>query len=104
MRLENWAIHEMGFTVIASGEIHNDEKGRYKNGERITTSPIVRTNNKSIFTRSGSKYELGRPSENYIKYCRENGLPIPSADTPLFTRREIAGGEGPGNNNKNKRI
>lgn len=43
----------------------------------LTTSSIVSYEDNVVTTRSGTKYELGEPAEDYVKWCEENGYSDP---------------------------
>lgn len=60
-RLENWAL-------IAKGEIFDDEKGRFRDGEPIITSKIVLLDGRmtEYFTdikTLNTEYKLGKPKQ-----------------------------------------
>lgn len=63
--LENWNIvlvtNERSFVT---GEIHNDEKNRFKDGKLVQTSKILEFNKEENFIQTkNTRYELGKPSE-----------------------------------------
>lgn len=43
----------------------------------LTTSSVVSYEDNVVTTRSGTKYELGEPAEDYVKWCDENGYSDP---------------------------
>lgn len=49
---------------------------RTKRGGGIRTSAIVAVDGRTVRTRSGSLYYLGRPSHNYVEWLRKEGKPL----------------------------
>lgn len=55
-----------------SGKIYNHPS--YNNGEEITTSPIIKTSGKVIYTKN-SFYSLeGPPRKEYLSWLKENNI------------------------------
>ena len=49
----------------------------FEDGHRIQTSAIVRTRGRSVWTESGSHYQLeGEPTAGYVAWCAENNITI----------------------------
>jgi hypothetical protein len=49
----------------------------FEDGHRIQTSAIVRTRGRSVWTESGSHYQLvGGPEAGYVSWCAENNVSI----------------------------
>ncbi len=84
-RLENWSVvvNNKPFTAPEllnkrlNGEIHDDEKNRFENGTKITTSPIIKFDlkNKTAQTHN-TQYVLGIPSEDYLKWMKDNNIEL----------------------------
>ncbi len=90
MWIENWSLKGSGggpydppetrrYTV--SGQVFGNPK--FNDGERITTSYLVAVSGCEVETHSGSVYRLGRLSDEYMEWCRENGCHIPTPDKPI---------------------
>jgi hypothetical protein len=85
-RLENWSViindqspfiaPELCYRML-NGEIYNDERGKFKDGTRITTSPLVEFDYKNKVAKTlNTIYTLGNLSENYLKWVRENNIDL----------------------------
>ena len=85
-RLKNWSIRDGGYYGAyfalfnpedknrISGDIYNDEKLRFEDGEKITTSLINEIDFKNKVAQTlYTKYELGEVDSEYIKWLVENG-------------------------------
>jgi hypothetical protein len=86
-RLENWCIViDPDFSPYTapelmklrmSGNIHNDEKGRFADGEYVTTSSLREIDlNKKIARTRNTTYELGRMSASYQEWLDENDYKV----------------------------
>jgi hypothetical protein len=64
-----------------SGEVYGHD--RFPDGDNITTSTIIKVEGNVVNTFSGSKYELGQPSADYVEWCREQGCHIPTPEEPI---------------------
>ena len=88
-RLENWSINTTGSLYQApetavthlNGEVYGHD--RFPEGHGITTSAVVSSEGNLVMTYSGSTYLLGDPSEDYVKWCRENEYYIPTQQKPF---------------------
>lgn len=80
-RLENWSV----FVDNADGYKPPELLKRYLNGtvfdhpfhsdgKSIDTSSIQVAEGKVVVTRSGTRYELGSPSPDYLRWLQEKGL------------------------------
>jgi len=89
-RIENWSLkgnnggpydppETRRFKV--SGRVFGNPK--FDEGERITTSHIEAVSGIEVSTHSGSVYQLGRPSDEYLEWCREEGCHVPTPDEPI---------------------
>ena len=91
-RLENWFVLCVGDlytppecqSIILCGEIY-EHKGRWKDkdGYKIQTSYIKDVEGCIVLTSSGSRYLLGKPSSDYINWCKINGIELPTAEEPI---------------------
>lgn len=83
MRLENWEF--IGITsdpykapeqakVCAYGNIYGDS--RFPDGHRIHTSTVVAKRGNMIRTKSGSIYELGKPTTRFVAWLESRGQSI----------------------------
>jgi hypothetical protein len=90
MRIINWSLQGVQSSpydapetrvVRISGQVFGHPK--FYHGKRITTSNIVSINGCEITTLSGSVYQLGRPDEKYVEWCREQGCHIPTEEEPI---------------------
>lgn len=87
MRLENWSIEfavravysppESGFPVL-TGDVYG--RDGFPDGDRVTTSRLMKIENGEAWTVSGSHYTLGKPAERYKQWCEANGLNITSTN------------------------
>ena len=82
-RLENWSVGNLwdGYQVPGllenqlRGIVYDDEKNRFEDGERITTSLLKELNVKDKYAQTlNTKYILGEPSEDYLKWLEENNI------------------------------
>ena len=92
-RLEEWAVvaNGDGFTApeLATfslvGRVYGDDRhdpatGHFEDGHRIRTSYIVASEGRVVTTRSGTRYELGKPSPSYLAYLRDLGRELDEAN------------------------
>ena len=84
-RLENWSVGNLWDGYQASkinknqlrGQIYDDEKERWEDGTSIRTSSLVELDiNNKVAKTLNTKYILGEPSEDYLKWLEENNLSI----------------------------
>lgn len=80
-RLENWSVtmaNPFG-APETGGSMHGKVYGhpRFDDGDKVTTSKIkdvdTSTGGHVVITHSGSRYLLGEPNPDYIKWLEENG-------------------------------
>lgn len=91
-RLENWSVvvhpedtylpPEVAGKYV-SGAIYGDVTGRWEDGHRVTTSRLAKAEGKFITTNSGSVYELGEPDPEYIAWCQDVGVHVPTPEEPI---------------------
>ena len=59
-------------------------KGRRSTDNRkVRTSPIATIAGNLITTASGAQYRLGEPAPEYVQWCRDNKVHIPTAEEPI---------------------
>lgn len=90
VRLENWAVAlnylnpymppESSWTFL-TGLVSGHPK--HTDGKRIATSRIIKVSGKFVYTNSGTLYELGKPSLDYIEWCKSEGCHIPTEEEPI---------------------
>jgi len=82
-KLENWSMGTSynGFQAPElqekqlRGNIYDDEFNRFKDGTIITTSSLVELDLKNKIAKTlNTKYVLGNPSEDYLKWLEENNI------------------------------
>lgn len=92
--LKNWSVCSNDvdlytppecIVTMVQGEVYNSEK--FKDGDFIVTSPIIDVQKDIVITQSGSKYQLGEPNTNYVRWCREQGRHIPTKEEPIKIHR-----------------
>lgn len=91
-RIEQWCL------VAATGDVFHDTfgypytepdgpnisvAGTLEGGSGWRTSNVRSCENGVITTYSGSQYELGDISQEYVEWCRKNGYHIPSNEQPV---------------------
>jgi len=69
--------------IHVAGEIHGDAKKRWEDGHPMVTTRVVKIAGRIITTRSGSRYKLGKPKQDYVDWCKENGIEPPTEDEPI---------------------
>ncbi len=84
MELKNWLVINNNETDgkkslednkrCLRGEVYGSD--RYKNGTLIATSNIVKVEGNQATTRHGSVYILGKPDEEYKKWCEKKNIPL----------------------------
>ena len=84
-RLENWSVGSLwdGYQVPGlleqqlRGTVYDDEFDRFENGTKIQTSLLTDLNIKNNYAQTlNTKYILGEPSEDYLKWLEENKIPL----------------------------
>ncbi len=80
MRLENWFFSTQDSpytppeyaTRSICGEVYGSRT--FNDGDRVTTSVVIELDelNKTITTKSGSKYELGKPDSKWVDWVKKN--------------------------------
>ena len=71
--LENWNVVDSGRQGLKKlhGYIHNDLRKRFKDGQEICTSTVVKVEGGKVHTKSGSVYKLGTPSKSLFNLGEE---------------------------------
>lgn len=74
-QLNNWAV--IG-TSLTGKHLQGEIIGHYKwpDGTFVTTSPIQQVTPDYVITRSGTRYQLLKPSQEYVEWCNERGITI----------------------------
>ena len=92
-RIENWSFVFKGDDAYMPPELskqalHGEVYGHHRceDGKSVLTSSVVHADGRKITTSSGTVYELGKPHEEYSRWCEERGRPI-DPDNP-FPRQE----------------
>jgi hypothetical protein len=83
-RLENWSVCDSEFnpyqapecqSKVLRGQIYDDENERWDDGTTIRTSRLVELDTKNKYAQTlNTKYILGEPSEDYLKWLKDNGI------------------------------
>ena len=84
-RLENWSVGDKGKNPYMAPELRKKylngevyDNHNFKDGTNITTSSIknvdLELESAIVTTSSGSKYRLGKPSEEYLKWLKDNNI------------------------------
>lgn len=98
--LEGWVIGECPKDAqVNQGlppEFHRKSLSGYsqeRDGKHIWTSPIQQFDyvNKVVVTRSGTKYHLGTPDPDYVKWCKEHGFKLPFTEDDDALSQTVAG-------------
>ena len=65
------------------GRVYN-HSGRFQDGDFIVTTKVIdKTEDGGIITASGSVYYLQEPDPQYVDWCKEKGLHIPTDKEPI---------------------
>jgi len=66
------------------GQVYNREG--YEDGYWIRTTKIIDADNNTriVTTKSGSKYKIEEPDPEYVKWCRENEVYVPTEECPIL--------------------
>lgn len=75
--------------ICLSGRVLNDP--RRLDHVIVTTSPIKNINGRMITTGSGTMYKLLEPSENYMRWCKDNNVHVPTVEEPI---KDLRGSNG----------
>jgi len=83
VRIENWSIGYDNFDPYCPPEQHQRQlcgevygHPLQSDGKQIRTSNIEKKIGNTILTRTGTVYTLGKPSEDYVKWCEEQGFTL----------------------------
>lgn len=58
---------------------------RFPNNHAITTSLVKKLHkDNTVETHSGSVYELGEPSADYVNWCKKQGCHVPTKEQPIL--------------------
>lgn len=89
-RLENWSVKshdiwqppERSCKCLA-GEVF--DHSIYRDGKSIITSAIQEVNGNQVKTLN-TTYILGKPNEDYVKWCKKMNVHVPTEDEPIKLR------------------
>lgn len=89
MKIENWYVTDDGNPYnppeyarkMIGGEVYGNP--RFPDGHKIVTSSITKVDGRIVTTNSGSVYELGTPSPDYINWLKENNMELPTPECPI---------------------
>lgn len=78
--LDNWSVrvhNPYQAPEIAQVSLAGDAYDHpcFMAGDKVYTSPIVRSEGTHVWT-NNTHYRLGKPSPNYVAWCKENGITI----------------------------
>ncbi len=88
-KIENWSVNteDDGYTPPEQSvpRLHGkiQDHPRFDADQNVVTSAIVNVNGRIVTTSSGSMYELGSPNPEYVEWCRENSVHVPTEDEPI---------------------
>jgi hypothetical protein len=74
-KLEQWFTTREGPDPYRAPECNLCLVG-HCNGEKIVTSPVVKTRGRFVQTLSGSVYELGTPEKGFLAHLKSIGHPF----------------------------
>ncbi len=67
--------------IYLHGEVFDHPS--FQDGKTIGTSRIIDVNGNKITTKSGTMYLLGEPDPEFVEYCEENGVHVPTKEVPI---------------------
>jgi len=94
MILKNWSTDTMDpyqppeqRKIFLRGQIYNDYRGRFADGDWIHTSSIKEVVGDIVLTHSGSIYILEEPNEDFVEWCKEHNAYVPTKEQPIRMRK-----------------
>lgn len=85
-RINVWSTYRDAFTAP---EVPPCVQGRIPNGRHIITSPIVRSEGRTVWTESGSHYELGEPDPRWLEWLASNDYQF-DPENPIKTVKKLS--------------
>jgi hypothetical protein len=80
--IEDWSV--VGLSPYSAPESGKQIVGRRQSDKKvIRTSCIVSVEGCVVTTQTGSRYRLGKPSQNYVDWCVKNNYHVPTDELPL---------------------
>ena len=82
-RLENWSVVPGASDpymapelhgICLQGEVYDHPNQRHNDGKIVRTSRVMDVSGKVVKTYSGSIYELGEPSPDYVEWMNNNNI------------------------------
>jgi hypothetical protein len=55
----------------------------HQNGKTLVISGAVKVEGNHIFTEDGTEYRLLQPHPDYVKWCEEQGVWVPTDENPI---------------------
>lgn len=90
IRMEDWVVcPTINNVYIPPEQAGQSIKGkvyghpRFEDGESVCSSRIVNVCGRVIHTESGSVYVLGEPNADYVAWCKEQGVHVPTDEEPI---------------------
>jgi hypothetical protein len=93
LTLENWFLvidnpyspPEISIPSL-KGDVYGHES--FEDGSHIQTSRVVDIKKRMVTTISGSEYTLGEPDEDYVKWCEDSNIHVPTEEEPIKWKNE----------------
>jgi hypothetical protein len=93
IRIENWSLITDDNPYLAPeqrkvrlrGDVIEHPRLGYAND--VQTSSIKDVEGHIVKTSSGSVYQLGEPSPEYVKWCQDNGHYVPTREVPIIFKK-----------------
>lgn len=92
MKLENWYVRYLGdaytppeaMQLAIVGQVYGHPTRT--DGKWTCTSPVRKIEGRLVTTASGSVYELGKPEDEYVEWCKAKGCHVPTDAEPIKIR------------------
>lgn len=87
--LENWSVTYGDFDPYIPPECRiahlqgNVTKHPKLDDGFILTSAIEKVKGSIVTTHSGTMYKLGTPNPEFVQWCKDNGVHVPTKRTPI---------------------
>jgi hypothetical protein len=73
------------YPIYIQGDVYGSDQ--FMDGKFIATSMVQSVNGNCVTTKSGSVYQLGKPDEDYVKWCKDNGHHVPTENEPIKLKK-----------------